>query len=56
MSKELENFIDSIATNNHTESNIGFNDIILAKIGDAMDAEKVRLAGSIYNTVEVDED
>ena len=40
MSEQIEDFIDTLADQDHTESKRQFDDIMLSKLGDAMDAEK----------------
>ena len=55
MSKPIQDFIDTLGDRDHAVANTQFKDIMLGKLGDAMDAEKIRLAGSIYNAETEDE-
>ena len=50
MSENVEALIDAMAGGEAMDAETQFNDIMLGKIGDAMDAEKIRIANSIYNT------
>ena len=45
----LEDLIDNIGTQNFAKANGVFDDLMKSKMGDALDAEQVRLANAIYN-------
>ena len=45
----IENMLDAIAGDNALDSQKMFADLMLAKVSDALDAEKVRVAGQIFN-------
>ena len=50
MSENVEALIDAMAGGEAMDAETQFNDVMLGKLGDAMDAEKIRIANSIYNT------
>lgn len=56
MSKSIEDLIDTLGEKDHTLAGRQFEDIMLSKMSDALDVEKIRLAASIYNTVETEDD
>ena len=45
----IEGMLDAIAGDNALDSQKMFADLMLAKVSDALDAEKVRVAGQIFN-------
>lgn len=45
----IENFINAMIDQNHAQSGNMFNDIISQKVGDALEAEKIAVAGQIFN-------
>ena len=55
MSEEIQDFIDTLGSKDHAAAKTQFDDIMLDKLGDAMDAEKIRIANSIYNTDDEDQ-
>lgn len=50
MSEQIEDLIDVMSNGEALDAEKQFNDVMLGKLGDAMDAEKIRIANSIYNT------
>ena len=55
MSEDIQDFIDTLGLKDHAAAQTQFDDIMLDKLGDAMDAEKIRIANSIYNTDDEDQ-
>ena len=46
---DIDELIDNIATKNFTSARQGFDDLMKDRVSDAMDAEKIKIAGQIYN-------
>lgn len=51
-----EQLIDALAVKNFNQAQNHFNDIIGQKVSDALDAEKIKVADTIFNGVEEEED
>lgn len=49
MSEHVKNFIDQVADGNNVDAGEAFKDALRAKIGDALDAKRKELAGSLFN-------
>jgi len=49
MSEEVKNFIDQLADGNNADAGEAFKDALRAKVGDALDARRKDLAGSLFN-------
>ena len=49
---DIENFINAMIDKDHVRSNEMFSDIISQKVDAALDAEKIAVAGQIFNDVE----
>ena len=49
MSEEVKNFIDQLADGNSADAGEAFKDALRAKVGDALDARRKDLAGSLFN-------
>ncbi len=47
--ENVEQLVDYMSTKDHTKAQDLFGDIMLAKLGDAMDAEKIRIANTVFN-------
>ena len=47
--ENVEQLVDYMSTKNHTKAQDLFGDIMLSKLGDAMDAEKIRIANTVFN-------
>lgn len=52
---DIENFINAMIDKDHVRSNEMFSDIISQKVDAALDAEKIAVAGQIFNGVEPEE-
>ena len=52
----MQTFVDDILAKNFAGAQTTFNDLLGAKLNDALDAEKVALANQVYNGAEPDED
>ena len=52
----MQTFVDDILSKNFAGAQTTFNDLLGAKLNDALDAEKVALAQQVYNGAEPDED
>ena len=52
----MQTFVDDILTKNFSGAQTTFNDMLGAKLTDALDAEKVSLAQQVYNGEEPDEE
>ena len=52
----LEDLIDNIETQNFAKANGVFDDLMKSKMADALDAEQVRLANTVFNGDDPDED
>lgn len=48
----IENFIDAMINKDHVQSNNIFAELMSQKVDAALDAEKVAMAGQIFNDVE----
>ena len=48
----IENFIDAMISKDHVQSNNIFAELMSQKVDAALDAEKVAMAGQIFNDVE----
>ena len=49
MNDTLTNFIDQVAVKDFAKAEPTFQDMMTAKIGDALDAEKIAVANIIHN-------
>ena len=49
---DIENFIDAMMNKNHAQSSNIFAELMNQKVDAALDAEKVAMAGQIFNDVE----
>lgn len=45
----IQDFIDQVAAQDFAKAGPMFNDLLNAKLTDALDAEKIKLANQIYN-------
>jgi len=52
---ELESFIDAVAQQDFNQANSVFNDMIGQRMSDALDQEKIAVAGQIFNNEEPEE-
>jgi hypothetical protein len=52
----MQTFVDDILTKNFAGAQTTFNDLLGAKLNDALDAEKVALANQVYNGADALED
>ena len=52
----MQTFVDDILTKNFAGAQTTFNDLLGAKLNDALDAEKVALAQQVYNGADALED
>jgi len=52
---EIEDFINTVVNQDFAKAGPMFTELLQAKVDDAMDAEKVKLANQIYNGVEDDQ-
>lgn len=48
----IEDFIDKVNSQDFAKAGPMFNELLGAKLSDALDAEKIRLSNQIYNGVE----
>lgn len=53
---DIENFIDAMMNKDHVQSSNIFAELMNQKVDAALDAEKVAMAGQIFNDVEEIED
>ena len=44
-----ENFINAVTAKDFVSASKDFEDIMMAKVGDALDQEKINLAGQVFN-------
>lgn len=49
---DIDNFVDQIADQDFSKAGVSFNDLLAAKMTDALEAEKVRIADTTFNGVE----
>ena len=52
MNSTLTDFIDAVGTKDFAKAEPMFKDMMTSKVGDALDAEKIALANSVYNGAE----
>ena len=52
----LEDLIDNIGTQNFAKANGVFDDLMKSKMSDALDAEQIRLANTVFNGGPEDDD
>ena len=52
MNSTLTDFIDAVGTKDFAKAEPMFKDMMTSKVGDALDAEKIALANSVYNDAE----
>lgn len=52
---EIENFINSIIDKDHVRSNAMFAELLGQKVDDAIEAEKISVAGQVFNGLEMEE-
>lgn len=52
---ELESFIDAVAQQDFNQANSVFNDMIGQRMSDALDQEKIAVAGQVFNNAEPEE-
>lgn len=55
MSDLIKNMISQITDKNYKGAQATFEDVMTSKIGDAFDHEKINLAASIFNGIDVDD-
>lgn len=56
MSEDINSFIDALAQQNFNQAKTHFDEIIGSKMNDALEAEKINVANSIFNNASDDED
>ena len=52
----MNNFIDAMVQKDYAQANGIFNELMGQKIDTALDAEKINVAGQVFNDVEPEED
>lgn len=53
---DTNDLITALANNKTAEANNVFNDLMSAKISDALDARKIEIADDVYNGVNVEQE
>lgn len=51
----IQDFIDNVTKQDFSKAGPLFNDLLQAKVSDALDAEKIKLSNEIYNGIEPEE-
>ena len=51
----IQDFIDAVSQKDFAKAEPMFNDIMTARVGDALDAEKINVANQFYNDIEPEE-
>lgn len=54
--EDMNNFIDAMVQKDYAQANGIFNELMGQKIDTALDAEKINVAGQIFNDVEPEDD
>ena len=54
--EDMNNFIDAMVQKDYAQANGIFNELMGQKIDTALDAEKINVAGQVFNDVEPEED
>lgn len=49
MSEDIKNMIDNIMADDLTTAGTTFDDLMMGRIGDAMEQEKIAVAGTAFN-------
>ena len=52
MSEQTKSFIDNLAAGNNNEAGEDFKNVLRGKVGDALDAERKKMAANMFNTAE----
>lgn len=52
MSEQIKSFIDNLSAGNNNEAGEDFKNALRGKVGDALDAERKKMAANMFNTAE----
>jgi len=52
--KYIEDFLDQVKTDNFAKAEKTFSDLVGGKLGDALDQQKAKIAGAVFDSPEAD--